>query len=121
MQRGPVLSATSEDAGHSWSELQSLAPYNPNSGLDALRLGSGALLAAMNDSPDRAMLSLLLSEDDGATWRVARVIESRPSGEYAYPFLAADDVGKIHLSYTYKRKRIKHCTFNEAWVREGLK
>ncbi len=121
MQGGPLLSAASTNAGQTWMDLRSLAQQNPDAGLDAMRLDSGALLAALNGGTNRATLGLYLSEDDGTTWRRARTLENKPGMEYSYPSLATDDEGNIHLSYTFERRRIKHHRFNEAWVREGLR
>jgi predicted neuraminidase len=121
MQGGPLLSAASDDAGRTWTDLKSLAQQNPDAGLDAIRLDSGALLAALNGGTSRATLGLFLSEDEGVTWRLARALENQPGREYSYPSLATDDEGNIHLSYTFERRRIKHHRFNEAWIREGLR
>ena len=121
MQGGPLLSSTSTNSGRSWTDLRTLAQQNPDAGLDAIRLDTGALLAAINGGTNRSRLGLYLSEDDGATWRLARPIEDKPGMEYSYPSLARDNEGHIHLSYTFERRRIKHHRFNEAWLREGLR
>ena len=121
MQGGPLLCSASTDTGQTWTDLRSLAQQNPDAGLDAIRLDSGALLAALNGGTNRATLALFLSEDDGRGWRLARTIENKPGMEYSYPSLSRDDEGDIHLSYTFERRRIKHHRFNEAWVREGLR
>ena len=59
----------------------------------------------------RTPLNLGVSEDDGATWRDAIVLEDTP-GEYSYPsiILGKDDV--IHLTYTYHRTGIKYVRLN---------
>ncbi|NLE39833.1 MAG: exo-alpha-sialidase [Pirellulaceae bacterium] len=122
MAKGRVLAATSEDGGRKWSDLTPLDLPNPDAGLDAIRIGPTTVLAALNDSPkDRSNLSLAVSDDRGASWRIARVLEQKPGMEYAYPSLAIDDRGLIHLVYTYERKAIKHVVFNEAWLRETLR
>jgi predicted neuraminidase len=118
---GSVLCADSDDAGQSWSGIKALAQQNPDAGLDAIRLESGVLLAALNGGTNRATLVLALSEDGGATWHVVRTLEEQSGREYSYPSLAMDDTGNIHLSYTFERRRIKHRVFNEAWLREGLR
>ena len=119
MDGGQVLAAESDDAGGTWSDLYPLELPNPNAGFDAIRLGSGTILAAINNSPDdRSDLSLAVSDDDGASWRITRVLEQQPEMEYSYPSLAMDDSGLIHLVYTYRRQSIKHAVFNEAWLEE---
>ncbi len=119
MNRAAYLS-TSHDGGQTWSELTVTNLLNPNSGLDALLLSDGRMLAAANDTvKGRHRLSLLLSEDGGMSWKRIHKVEDEEPGnrnEFSYPFLARDTEGNIHLVYTYKRERIKHVMFNEAWI-----
>ncbi len=122
MDGGQVLAAESDDTGRTWSDPYRLELPNPNAGFDAIRLGSGTILAAINNSDhDRADLSLAVSDDDGASWRIARVLQREPGMEYSYPSLAIDDSALIHLVYTYERKSIKHVVFSEAWLKETVR
>ncbi len=110
--------STSHDGGATWTGLALTNLPNPNSGLDALRLSDGRMLAAANDlGKGRHRLSLLVSKDNGMSWKQLYKIEDEDEGEeFSYPFLARDSEGNIHLAYTYKRERIKHVIFNEAWI-----
>ncbi|MCK4911630.1 MAG: exo-alpha-sialidase [Thermodesulfovibrionales bacterium] len=115
--------STSHDGGLTWSELSKTDLLNPNSGLDALMLSDGRMLAVANDLPKgRHRLSLLVSEDGGVSWKRIHMVEDsgtpESGDEFSYPFLARDSEGNIHLAYTYKRKRIKHVMFNEAWIKK---
>lgn len=105
------------DGGRTWSSPQPTGLPNSDSGLDALRLASGRLLLAFNDTNSgRANLRLATSSDDGATWQRGPVIASEPGEEFSYPFLVQSQDGFIHLAYTWKRRAIQVATFNEAWV-----
>jgi predicted neuraminidase len=61
-------------------------------------------------------LQLVLSSDYGVSWqRVARVEEDK-GAEFSYPYMMRDNHGRIHLVYTWHRRRIKHVVFNEGWI-----
>jgi predicted neuraminidase len=51
-----------------------------------------------------------VSGDDGNNWKDFLTLESRP-GEYSYPAIIQASDGKIHITYTYLRKKIKHVMF----------
>ena len=114
--------STSHDGGQTWSDLSATNLLNPNSGLDALRLSDGRMLVAANDTEKgRHRLSLLVSGDEGLSWnRIHMVEDSKPGDEFSYPFLARDSEGNIHLAYTFRRERIKHVIFNEAWINSQM-
>ncbi len=44
------------------------------------------------------------------------MIEAGVLKEYSYPCLVEDQQGRIHLTYTWQRERIKHVEFNVAWL-----
>ena len=113
-----LLASRSEDGGDSWSALASAGLPNPRSGLDAIRLRDGRLLLAFNDTRDnRENLRLAVSTDEGAIWqRVNPLLEDESGKEFSYPFLRQSNDGSIHLVYTWKRKGIRHVTFNAAWL-----
>jgi predicted neuraminidase len=87
--------------------------------LDLLTLRNGNVVFAFNDTKEgRTPLTLAVSSDDCETWEVFRDLETDP-GECSYPTLIQDNEGNIHITYTYKRERIKHVVVNEAWIRQG--
>jgi len=105
------------DAGRHWTAPRSSGLPNPNSGLDALRLGDGRLLLVFNDSTvSRENLRFALSSDEGVTWRRARTLAEEPGAEFSYPFLLQTRDGLVHVTYTWKRRNIRHVTFNLAWL-----
>jgi len=114
--------ATTTDAGTTWSEPQHLELPNPDAAINALPLsGGGRVLLAFNDSPrGRENLQLALSSDGGVTWqRVARIEEGK-GAEFSYPYMIRGSDRRIHLVYTWRRKRIKHVVFNEEWINSKL-
>jgi predicted neuraminidase len=45
--------------------------------------------------------------EDGKTWQAAFTLENTP-GEYSYPAVIQSADGLIHITYTWKRLRVKH-------------
>ncbi|MES2692580.1 MAG: sialidase family protein [Verrucomicrobiota bacterium] len=112
-----VHTAYSEDNGWTWSEAAPSTLPNPDAALDALRLRDGRILLVYNHAASgRDNLRLALSADDGRTWRAGATLENTAHKEFSYPNLAEDSRGRIHLTYTWQRERIKHVTFNLAWL-----
>lgn len=109
--------AHTKDAGRTWSPPAPTGLPNPDAAVGMVSLAADKLLAAYNDSTGgREKLALALSRDQGATWRRVALVESEPGSEFSYPSLLAGREGKVHLSYTWKRARIKHFAFNLAWL-----
>jgi predicted neuraminidase len=80
---------------------------NPNSGIDAVTLKDGRHLIVYNHTTQgRTPLNLAVSRD-GTAWSAPIVLESEP-GEYSYPAVIQTADGMIHVTYTWKRERIKH-------------
>ena len=112
-----LYTSFSEDNGWTWSEAEPSELPNPDAAFDALRLRDGRILLAYNHSDtDRENLRLAVSADQGRTWRTSAVLEQAVDQEYSYPNLVEDQRGRIHLIYTWQRERIKHVTFNLAWL-----
>jgi predicted neuraminidase len=113
---GNVWSAWSRDGGKSWSQLESTGLPNPSSGSDAVTLAEGRQLLVYNHTQrsdenaeigqSRSMLNVALSTD-GKKWQAALVLEDSP-GEYSYPAVIQTSDGLVHITYTWKRTRIKH-------------
>jgi predicted neuraminidase len=105
------------DAGRHWTAPRPSGLPNPDSGLDAVRLSDGRLLLAFNDTTTgRDNLRLALSSDEGVIWHRARTLAEEPGAEFSYPFLLQTSDGLVHVTYTWKRRNIRHVTFNLAWL-----
>jgi predicted neuraminidase len=113
-----LYTAVSEDSGWTWSDAAPTTLPNPDAAIDALRLRDGRILLAYNDSERRReILRLAISADQGRTWRSGAILEhGEELQEYSYPNLVEDQHGVIHITYTWHRERIKHVTFNTAWL-----
>jgi predicted neuraminidase len=107
-QIGSICSAESHDAGKTWEAAQPISLPNPNSAIDAINLTDGRILLVYNHSQEhRCPLNVALSNDDGQTWEMTLTLEKLP-GEYSYPSTLQAKDGKIHITYTWNRTRIKH-------------
>ena len=106
-RNGVIATAWSQGAWHRWSALEPTALPNPDSAIDALTLADGRALLVCNPvRRGRTPLSLALSRD-GRSWQPSRVLEDGP-GEFSYPALIQGADGRIHVTYTWRRQRIRH-------------
>jgi predicted neuraminidase len=84
---------------------------NPNSGIDAVTLADGRHLIVYNHTTEgRSPLNVAVSRD-GKLWEAALILESEP-GEYSYPAVIQRANGRVDITYTWKRQRIKHVTID---------
>jgi predicted neuraminidase len=114
-QQGVITEAWSEDGGESWGPMTATALPNPSAGIDALRLRDGRFLLVYNPTAKgRDKLEVAVSPD-GKAWRRAVVLEDEP-GEYSYPAAIQTRDGLIHVTYTWRRERIKHVVLDPAAI-----
>ena len=107
-KNGFVLQSTSDDNGKSWSALTPTTMLNPNSGTDAVTLRDGRHIIIYNKTKKgRSPLNVAISSD-GQTWNDVAILENEPGGEFSYPAVIQASDGKVHITYTWKRKKIKH-------------
>ncbi|MBC7892394.1 MAG: exo-alpha-sialidase, partial [Sphingobacteriaceae bacterium] len=115
---GFIAETWSDDGGKTWSPLAKTALPNPNSGTDAVTLADGRQVLVYNPvSPTpgkwggpRTPLVVAIS-GDGKTWKTMATLESEP-GEFSYPAVIQTADGRVHVTYTWKRKRIRHAVFD---------
>lgn len=120
--RADVVGRTeSSDGGTHWTPLAPTALPNPNSGIEALALADGRLLMVYN--PGRAgrdwwdgrdTLAITLSGDDGLGWTRVETLEDVPRQEFSYPAAIQARDGRVHVSYTWERTRIRHVVLDPA-------
>jgi predicted neuraminidase len=106
-QTGRICFSESADAGLTWSQARPLDLPNPNSGIDAVALRDGRVVLVYNNSThDRTPLNVALSTD-GKQFRIFGTLEAEP-GEYSYPAIIQGKDGDLHVTYTWKRQRIRY-------------
>jgi len=114
-----VFETWSSDGGRTWTPIALTSLPNPNSGIDAVTLSDGRHIIVYNHTTQgRSPLNVAVSRD-GRTWNPVRVLESEP-GEYSYPAVIQAADGRVHLTYTWKRQRIKHVVLDPASLGKAL-
>ena len=102
-----LFEVSSTDGGQTWGPLTLTSLPNPNAGTDAVTLADGRHLIVYNHTPKgRSPLNVAVS-NDGKDWQAALILERDP-GEYSYPAIIQTNDGKVHITYTWKRLRVKH-------------
>lgn len=108
-----VFETWSSDKGLTWSPVTLTSLPNPSAGTDAVTLRDGRHLIVYNHTlKGRSPLNVAVSRD-GKVWESALVLESEP-GEYSYPAVIQAPDGLVHITYTWKRQRIKHVVVDPA-------
>ena len=131
----------SDDTAKTWTNPQYIGLPNPGAGINALLLPGNRILMAYNHHKQtRENLSLAVWDEKSKggptenterlrkkttikknqTWGRVVILEDTPGEEFSYPYMLRTRDGKIHLVYTWRRKRIKHVVFNEAWINKQL-
>jgi predicted neuraminidase len=76
-------------------------------------LADGRFALVYNHTPKgRTPLNVAVSED-GQQWRNSLTLESEP-GEYSYPAVIQSRDGLLHITYTWKRTRVRHVVVDPA-------
>ncbi len=115
-----VFEIRSDDGGQTWGPVTLGTLPNNNSGTDAVTLADGRHLIIYNHiggtpgkwGGKRTPLNLAASKD-GVNWSAALVLESEP-GEYSYPAIMQTKDGLVHITYTWKRQKVKHVVVDPA-------
>lgn len=121
-----ITSSFSEDSGETWSKMEAIDMPNPNAGIDVVTLKDGRFLMIYNHLRsnfltgwgNRGMLNLAIS-DDGIAWKKVTALEQEKGQEFSYPAIIQGDDGLVHISYTWKRTRIKHVVVDPAKLQTG--
>jgi predicted neuraminidase len=108
-----ITQSWSSDRGKTWSDMTATDLPNPNAGTDAVTLRDGRQLLVYNHTirngsfpSSRNMLNVAISEN-GKDWKTVLTLE-RAEGEYSYPAVIQTSDGNVHITYTYRRKSVKH-------------
>jgi predicted neuraminidase len=106
-----IFEIWSEDGGKTWDEMGLTGLPNPSAGTDAVTLTDGRQLLVYNHNPNykgRSPLNVAVSTD-GKDWQAALVLEDdKGANGYSYPAVIQTVDGKVHITYTWRREKIKH-------------
>jgi predicted neuraminidase len=109
-----IADSWSGDKGYTWSRMKATELPNPNSGIDAVMLKDGRALLVYNHSTDgRDVLNVAVSKN-GKDWQAALILENTLGMEFSYPAVIQTSDGKVHITYTWKRQKIKHVVLDPA-------
>ncbi|MBZ5585835.1 MAG: exo-alpha-sialidase [Acidobacteriia bacterium] len=104
---GRVCVSDSNDEGVTWSAPRAIELPNPNAGIDVVRLKDGRFVMVYNHTAKgRTPLNLALSAD-GERWTMFQALETE-AGEYSYPAMVQGSDGNLHITYTWRREKIRH-------------
>jgi predicted neuraminidase len=120
-QQDRVFSVVSTDGGQSWGAMALLDLPNPNSGLDAVTLSDGRSVIVYNHARStkgrwdagRDVLNVAVS-NDGKAWSAALLLEDERGQEFSYPAVIQSADGLVHITYTWKRQRIRHVVLDPS-------
>jgi len=103
-----IVSAISHDAGRSWSKATLTDLPHPGSGIDAVGLHDGRVALIYNHTTiARHPINLAFSADGGDTWEPPILVEDI-DGELSYPAIIQAADGRLHITYTWLRRRVRH-------------
>jgi predicted neuraminidase len=112
-RQGRLFQVGSEDLGKTWGIMTAGMLPNPNAGTDAVTLKDGRHLLVYNHTTNgRSPLNVAVSSN-GTDWQAALVLENEP-GEYSYPAVIQTSDRRVHITYTWKRQRVKHIVLDPA-------
>ncbi len=112
-----ICRAESTDNGKTFTAAVATDLHNPSSGIDVVKTREGDLFLIYNPAPiGRVPISLARSTDDGVTWAKVTDLETE-QGEYSYPAIIQSSDGKLQITYTWRRRHIKHETIDPAKYR----
>jgi predicted neuraminidase len=115
-KQGKIFEVWSDDNGKTWGKMTLTSLPNPNSGIDAVTFKDGRQLLIYNHNATpkgRSPLNVAVSRD-GKEWLAASVLEDEPGSEFSYPAVIQSSDDLVHITYTWKRQRIKHVVIDPA-------
>ena len=124
-RQGVIATSHSDNDGDAWSDLEATQLPNPNSGIEVVTLKDGRHLLIYNHLGSgvtgwgrRGLLNLAISSD-GKEWREVAVLEQEKNAEFSYPAIIQTRDQLVHMTYTWKRQRIKHGVVDPAQIQPG--
>jgi alpha-L-fucosidase len=109
-----IYQTWSTDNGITWNRLSPTSVPNPNSGIDAAATDDGKFVLVYNPLlrgkdwfNGRNVLNVAISAN-GIDWKDIYQFENEKDGEFSYPAVIQASDKTIHITYTSRRKNIKH-------------
>ena len=116
-RQGVIAEAWSQDEGRTWGKMSATALPNPSAGIDTVHLRDGGFLLVYNPSDKSRGKLQVARSSDGKSWAPLVVLEEQPTGEYSYPAMIQTRDGFVHVTYTWRRERIKHVVVDPKGIR----
>ncbi len=117
-QQRVITQSWSEDGGKTWGAMTATELPNPNAGTDAVTLNDGRHLLVYNHTTKRSkprsreMLNVAISSD-GKAWNPVMTLE-KEKGEFSYPAVIQTADGRVHITYTFQRRSVKHVVLDPS-------
>lgn len=113
-KQGHIYESWATNGYYRWSPMTRTTLPNPNSAIDAIMLKDGRALLVYNHSrDDRGILNVAVSAD-GEEWLALCELEHEPGTEMSYPAVIQTQDGLVHVTYTWKRQRIRHVVIDPS-------
>jgi len=106
-EQGVIAESWSNDGGATWSAMKRTTLPNPSAGIDVVKLANGRFVLAYNPSAENRHVIALSTSTDGVAWSAPVTIEEGP-GESSYPAIITTRDGLVHMTYTWRRQKIRH-------------
>jgi len=107
-KQGKIMTSWSTNNADSWTPMTRTSLPNPNSAVDAVSLQDGRQLLIYNHATEgRGVLNAAVSLD-GKSWQAVCELENETGSEFSYPAVIQTKDSLVHVTYTWKRQRIKH-------------
>ncbi len=113
-----IIETRSTDQGRSWSPPVAGPLPNPDSGIDGVTLADGRHLLVYNPTTTGRTPLVLAASKDGKNWNDVLTLENEP-GEYSYPAIIQTSDGLVHITYTWRRERIRYVAVDPTRLPAG--
>jgi predicted neuraminidase len=106
---GFIVESNSNDGGKTWTpgKIREDLPH-PGSGIDAVRMSNKNIALIYNHTHrGRSPINLAFSKNNGDSFGTPYILEDI-KGEFSYPAIIQAKDGKLHMTYTWRREKIKY-------------